>query len=134
MKDRPNIFQHDDFHIANLIVKDRRLSGIIDFNRYDWGDPIHEFVKVGIFSAEVSVPFSIGQIQGYHGDKEPNHAFWQLYSLYLAMTLVSSVVWILKVKPEELDSMLSKIYKVMDDHDDFDLLVPKWYNSAKQYF
>ncbi|GFN32308.1 aminoglycoside phosphotransferase family protein [Paenibacillus xylaniclasticus] len=39
MKDRPNIFQHDDYHIGNLIVKDGKLSGIIDFNRYDWGDP-----------------------------------------------------------------------------------------------
>ncbi|QYR22441.1 phosphotransferase [Paenibacillus sp. sptzw28] len=94
MKDRPNLFQHDDSHIANFIVKDGKLSRIIDFNRHDWGDPIHEFVKVGIFSAAVSVPFSVGQ-----------------------------------VKPEELDTMLMKIHKVMDDHDCFKLIVPKWYSE-----
>ncbi|MFD0716357.1 aminoglycoside phosphotransferase family protein [Paenibacillus sp. GCM10027626] len=128
MKGRPNIFQHDDYHVGNLIVKDGHLSGIIDFNRYDWGDPIHEFVKVGIFSSEVSVPFSVGQIRGYNNHIEPNEEFWQLYSLYLSMTLISSVVWVLKVKPDELDSMLIKVHKVMDDHDDFKLIVPKWYS------
>jgi aminoglycoside phosphotransferase (APT) family kinase protein len=129
IQDRPNLFQHDDYHIGNLIVKAGNLSGVIDFNRYDWGDPIHEFVKVGIFSAEVSVPFSVGQIQGYHNNSEPGEEFWQLYSLYLAMTLISSVVWVLKVKPEELDSMMIKIHKVMDDHNDFELIVPKWYSQ-----
>ncbi|MBD2872824.1 aminoglycoside phosphotransferase family protein [Paenibacillus arenilitoris] len=127
MNGRSNIFQHDDYHVGNLIVKDGNLSGIIDFNRSDWGDPLHEFVKVGIFSSEVSVPFSVGQIAGYHNRKEPGEAFWPLYSLYLAMTLVSSVVWVLKVKPEELDVMMAKIDKVMEDHDGFELTVPKWY-------
>jgi aminoglycoside phosphotransferase (APT) family kinase protein len=97
MKNRPNTFQHDDFHVGNLIVKNKRLSGIIDFNRYDWGDPIHEFLKVGIFSSEVSIPYSIGQIRGYYNDNEPDQNFWELYSLYLAMCIFSSVVWILKV-------------------------------------
>lgn len=129
MKDRPTFFQHDDYHIGNLIVKDGRLSGIIDFNRYDWGDPIHEFVKVGIFSAAVSVPYSVGQILGYNNHMQPGTEFWQLYSLYLAMTLISSVVWVLKVKPEELDAMLMKIQKVMDDHNNFELTVPKWYSQ-----
>ncbi|MGZ9585831.1 aminoglycoside phosphotransferase family protein [Paenibacillus marinisediminis] len=134
MKDRPNLFQHDDYHIGNLIVKDGMLSGIIDFNRCDWGDPIHEFVKVGIFSAEVSVPFSVGQIQGYHNHSEPDERFWKLYSLYLAMTLISSVVWVLKVNPEELDIMLMKIHKVMDDHNNFQLIVPKWYSQHKDLY
>lgn len=127
MQDRPNLFQHDDYHIGNLIVKDGKLSGVIDFNRSDWGDPIHDFVKVGMFSAEVSVPFAVGQIGGYHHHSEPDEAFWRLYSLYLGMTLISSVVWILKVRPEELDSMMMKIDRVMDDHDHFELIVPKWY-------
>lgn len=129
MKDRPNVFQHDDYHLGNLIVKDGNLSGVIDFNGYDWGDPIHEFVKVGIFSSEVSVPFSIGQIRGYHDHAEPDKMFWQRYSLYLAMTLISSVVWVLKVKPDELELMLKKIHKVMDDHNDFELIMPTWYSQ-----
>jgi aminoglycoside phosphotransferase (APT) family kinase protein len=130
MKDRPNLFQHDDYHVGNLIVKDGNLSGVIDFNRYDWGDPYHDFVKVGIFSAEISVPFSIGQIREYHSPLEPDELFWSLYSLYLAMTLVSSVLWVLKVCPDELNSMMKKINKVMDDHDNFESVIPQWYGRS----
>jgi aminoglycoside phosphotransferase (APT) family kinase protein len=130
MRNRPNLFQHDDYHIGNLIVSGAKLSGIIDFNRYDWGDPIHEFVKVGIFSSEVSVLFSVGQIRGYHNHGEPDEAFWGLYSLYLAMTLISSVVWVLNVRPDETGLMLGKIHKVLEDHNDFNLTVPRWYSKA----
>jgi aminoglycoside phosphotransferase (APT) family kinase protein len=129
MQGRPNLFQHDDYHPSNLIMEDAMFTGIIDFNRSDWGDPIHEFVKVGMFSAEVSAPYSIGQIHGYHDNIEPSASFWRLYSLYLAMTLISSVVWILQVKPDERESMLAKIHTVMDDHDGFEQIVPRWYRQ-----
>jgi aminoglycoside phosphotransferase (APT) family kinase protein len=132
MKNRPNIMQHDDFHVGNLIVKDGRLSGVIDVNRFDWGDPVHEFLKAGFFSVEVSIPFTVGQIDGYYKNGKPDDSFWALYSLYTAMTILSSIVWILRVKPEELGDMLSRTNKVWDDHDGFDLLVPKWYTSYQQ--
>ncbi|MCR8844512.1 phosphotransferase [Paenibacillus sp. SC116] len=134
MKDRPNRYQHDDFHPRNLVIKDGKFSGVIDFDRDDWGDPIHEFVKIGLFSTEVSIPFSAGQIQGYHhGDgEEPSEEFWRLYALYLAMTLISSVVWILKVNADELDDMMRRIQRCMDDHNNFELMVPKWYSEFQQ--
>ncbi|MFE5317876.1 aminoglycoside phosphotransferase family protein [Paenibacillus sp. NPDC056579] len=129
MKNRPNSFQHDDFHLSNLIVKEGRLAGVIDFNRYDWGDPVHEFLKIGMFSKEVSVPFSIGQIHGYFEGKQPDDMFWKLYSLYTAMTVISSVVWILKVKPDETEQMLNRLYGVLDDHDYFEMVKPRWYRD-----
>lgn len=127
MKHRPSLFQHDDFHVGNLIIQDNKLSGVLDFDRWDWGDPIHEFLKVGMFSSEVSIPFSIGQIRRYHRDTEPDDMFWRLYSLYLAMCLISSIVWITDVKPEETQIMMDKINRVMEDHNSFDLVKPKWY-------
>lgn len=127
MKLRPNVFQHDDFHVSNIVVKDRHLAGVIDFNRYDWGDPFHEFLKVGIFSREISIPFSIGQIKGYFHNEQPDELFWRLYSLYLAMCVFSSVVWTLKVVPETMDEMLDKIYTFLEDHDNFNQIKPSWY-------
>lgn len=127
MKHRPNLFQHDDFHVANIVVNEKKLVGIIDFERYDWGDPIHEFLKVGMFSREISIPFSIGQITGYHNNNEPEELFWRLYSLYLAMCVFSSIVWILKMKPDELNQMLDKVNTVLEDHQYFEKLKPFWY-------
>jgi len=128
MRHRPNSFQHDDFHPSNLIVKNGALSGVIDFNRCDWGDPFHEFIKVGMFSVDVSKPFSIGQIKGYFNGQEPSQSFWQLYTLYIAMCLISSIVWINKVKPEETPQMMERMIKVMEDHQYFESIVPSWYS------
>lgn len=131
MKGRPNLFQHDDFHLGNLIINNKKFAGVIDFNRYDWGDPIHEFLKIGIFSREVSIPFSIGQIRGYFDQKEPDENFWRLYSLYLAMCVFSTVAWTLKVIPNELDDMLAKVYRYLGDHDYFNRIKPKWYQPIE---
>jgi aminoglycoside phosphotransferase (APT) family kinase protein len=127
MKQRPNLFQHDDFHLGNIIVNNKKFAGVIDFNRYDWGDPIHEFLKIGIFSREVSIPFSIGQIRGYFNNKEPDEDFWRLYSLYLAMCVFSTVIWTLKTIPNNINEMLDKVYMYLEDHDYFSRLKPKWY-------
>ncbi|WP_054024881.1 aminoglycoside phosphotransferase family protein [Bacillus sp. FJAT-28004] len=127
MKDRPNVFQHDDFHVGNLIIKDGSLAGVIDFDRWDWGDPVHEFLKAGMFSSEISIPFTIGNFKGYHGKQEPDDKFWTLYSLYLAMTIISSIVWILKVRPVELPIMMEKLERVLEDHNHFNSIVPRWY-------
>lgn len=39
-------FQHDDYHPANLIFRNGLLNGVIDFSRFDWGDPWEEFFKL----------------------------------------------------------------------------------------
>lgn len=133
MRDRPNFFQHDDFHVSNLLVKDKRLSGVIDFGRCDWGDPVHEFVKAGIFSSEVSTAFSVGQIRGYLNGEEPDEDFWNLYAMYLGMTAFSSVVWTLRYHPHTFEEMLDKIYRFLEHHDYFADPIPSWYRQAPAY-
>ncbi|WP_102272993.1 aminoglycoside phosphotransferase family protein [Cytobacillus massiliigabonensis] len=123
---RPNRFQHDDFHVGNIIVKDRQYAGIIDFNRYDWGDPYHDFLKVGLFSREVSIPFSIGQINGYF-NKEIPEDFWMLYSIYLGMSIFSAIVWTIKVAPHNLNEMIERSYLILEDHKNFELIKPVWF-------
>lgn len=130
MKQRPNLFQHDDFHLGNIIVNKREFAGVVDFNRYDWGDPIHEFLKVGMFTRQVSIPFSKGQIKGYFQNQEPDETFWTLYALYLAMCVFSTVVWTLRTVPDHLSDMLDKIDVVLDDHNYFASAKPKWYESV----
>ncbi|SDX07886.1 phosphotransferase family protein [Paenibacillus sp. CF384] len=130
LEGRPNRFQHDDFHPANLLVHHGAYVAAIDFNRYDWGDPYHDFVKIAYFSREVSIPFSIGQIDGYFDGNVPAH-FWQLYALYAAMTIFGTITWTLKVVPEQLDSMMDRIRILLDDHTHFESVVPSWYKQGE---
>ena len=41
---------------------------MIDFNRWDFGDPYEEFYKLQFFSRNVSPLFAYGQLQGYFGE------------------------------------------------------------------
>jgi aminoglycoside phosphotransferase (APT) family kinase protein len=129
-------FLHDDYHPGNLIIQDKKLSGIIDFNRYDWGDPIHDFVKLGYFSRAVSIPFSAGQVDGYHGGSPPPE-FWQRYSLYCAMTLVADVLWSALYEEQggvagEMNRALQRDSMVIADHDQFTSAVPGWYRNYQR--
>ena len=50
------MLQHDDFHVGNLIVQNARLSGIIDFNRYDWGIPYMTFLNLASLALRSAFP------------------------------------------------------------------------------
>ena len=126
MKGRPNVLQHDDFHLPNLIVKDGKYVGVIDFGRFDWGDSIWDFIKLGMFSTEKSVPFAKGLIKGYYGGELPKD-FWDLYALYLAMSVFSAIVW--GQIQGEGDKLLKHVERYIKDHKGFTLPVPVWYES-----
>ncbi|MHA2919398.1 aminoglycoside phosphotransferase family protein [Bacillus cereus] len=130
LKNRPNRFQHDDFHLENIIVRDGKYVGVVDFNGYDWGDPIHDFVKIALFARDISIPYSIGQIEGYFNGRIPEE-FWNLYAVYVGMTVFSSVVWTLLAAPHMLDDMLERLTIVLEDHNNFELSKPIWFQPDK---
>ncbi|MDV2682944.1 aminoglycoside phosphotransferase family protein [Alkalihalophilus lindianensis] len=129
MQGRPNMFQHDDFHPSNLLICDKQFTGIIDFQRMDWGDPIHDLQKLGFFSKQVSVPFTRGNIDGYHQHEEIDETFWKLYGLYSAMHVVSALVWGLKMSQKQYDLLLSRSMEVIRDHHQFKADIPSWYEE-----
>lgn len=128
LKNRPNQFQHDDFHLENIILKDKKYVGVIDFDNFDWGDPFHDFVKVALASREDSISFSVGQIEGYFAHNIPEE-FWRFYSIYCAMVIFSSIVWSIKKSPEQLDKFIERIDLMLEDHKNFELVKPSWYES-----
>ncbi|MGW5953352.1 aminoglycoside phosphotransferase family protein [Bacillus mycoides] len=128
VQNRPNRFQHDDFHLENIIVRDGKYVGVVDFNGYDWGDPLHDFVKIALFARDISIPYSIGQIEGYFNGRIPEE-FWKLYAVYVGMTVFSSVVWSLRAAPHMLDDTLERLTIVLEDHKNFELSKPIWFDS-----
>jgi aminoglycoside phosphotransferase (APT) family kinase protein len=130
LKSRPNLLQHDDFGPSNIIIKDKKYSGVIDFNNFDWGDPYHDFVKVALFSTEESLPFSIGQLHGYFNDNIPEH-FWKIYSVYVAMVMFSSIIWSQRFAPDQLEEMLTRLERILEEHHYFELHKPVWFTKEK---
>ena len=121
----PVRFQHDDYHAANLIVHDGRFEGVVDFNRFDWGDPVEDFYKLPWFSRPVSTSFARGQVQGYLSRGAPRE-FWRRYNLYVAMSLHGSLVWAQQLYPRQLGMFRRRIKEILDTHDFRSSGPPTW--------
>ena len=126
-------FLHGDYHPANLIVRGGRLNGIIDFNRHDWGDPVHDFLKTAFFTRAISVPFSVGQIDGYHEGTVPS-LFWKRYAVYCALTIVPDLLWAHDYarksgSPDEVRRSEARVRRVYADHEGFTTDIPGWYRD-----
>ena len=127
VKGRPNQFQHDDFHLGNIIIQRHQYAGAIDFDQSDWGDPIHDFYKLSLFSRESSIPFSAGQLDAYLSTTQVTRNFWLLFSIYTAMSCFSSIVWTLSYDPGHVKDMVNRVERILSDHNRFTQLIPVWY-------
>ena len=90
LDNRPQFFQHGDYHIGNMIIStEGRQLTIIDFNRFDFGDPWEEFNRV-VWSAQLSTEFASGIINSYFEGNIPIE-FWKLLALYISSNSLSSI-------------------------------------------
>jgi aminoglycoside phosphotransferase (APT) family kinase protein len=129
LKDRPTVFRHGDFHPGNLIVEGARLSGVIDFNRSDFGDPVDDFYKTAWFGAPISPQYARGLLRAYF-EGEPDAVFWRLYNLYVAAVLPADLVWTHRLFPEHLALSFSLAEIIARTHDFEAGGPPNWWNPA----
>lgn len=119
---------HGDFHVGNMILSPADDLYIIDFDRFDWKNPIEDFYKLAVFSRNVSTPFSIGQIDGYT-DFNPSIEFWELYALSVAMTSFLSLLWGKRIS-ETMYKYRKRLCDILvEDHDCFKNRIPNWYKK-----
>ncbi len=127
LKNRPQSFQHGDYHIGNMILNDKKELGIIDFNRFSFGDPWEEFNRL-TFSAEVSTEFATGLIHGYFNGEVPNK-FFELLKLYIAVNQISALPWALEYGAADVKIMKSIFQKTLASYGNFTQTVPNWYKT-----
>lgn len=128
LENRPQTYQHGDFHVGNLILGSDSTLGVIDFNRWDYGDTFEEFYKMMLFSREVSIPFAIGQMDGYFENKVPDN-FFKILALYLADVILFSIVWAMPFGTDEVNGMIKRAKMILADFDNFKITTPKWFKE-----
>lgn len=124
-KEKP-VYQHGDFHPGNLIYMNDGSIGVIDFNRWEVGDPYEEFYKLESFAREHSIPYCIGQIETYF-DKNIPYEFWTILAVYVAHASLYSIKWAEKFGKEDIDAMVMRCKVAFEDYDFFRTPIPKWY-------
>jgi len=124
LENRPQCFQHGDYHIGNMMLENGKLK-IIDFDRYDFGDPWEEFNRI-VFSAAASPHFATGQLNGYF-DGEPPLEFFKLLAFYIASNTLSAIYWAIPFGQSEIDTMLQQSQDVLHWYDNMRNPIPTWY-------
>ena len=125
---RPQSFQHGDFHIGNMMMSGGELY-IIDFDRYDYGDPWEEFNRV--WSAEAAPEFARGTVDGYFEGEEIPEEFWRLLALYVANNILGSLPWAIDFGEGEIQVMRNQARNILSWYDIMKNIVPSWYNKGK---
>lgn len=126
LNERPQCFQHGDYHIGNMMIADGKLV-IIDFNRYDFGDPWEEFNRIP-WCAQLSPYFASGMVDGYF-DKNVPEEFWKLLALYISSNSLSSIYWAIPFGESEIDTMLHQAADILDWYNGMTRYIPSWYRN-----
>ncbi|NQN35809.1 phosphotransferase [Streptococcus suis] len=125
LEGRPIAYHHGDFHTGNFLLgRDGKLK-ILDFDRYDIGDPWEEFNRL-IFTADLSPAFARGQVDAYFDGAIPEE-FWRLLALYLTVNSLGALSWAEQVDSEQIPLMKLQAQKISEWYEYFNLHLPKWY-------
>ena len=122
---RPQVWQHGDYHIGNMLIDGAGKLYIIDFDRSDFGDPWEEFNRI-VWCAQRSPLFASGMVDGYFDGDVPRD-FWKLLALYISSNTLSSVYWAVPYGETEVRTMLDQAEEVLGWYDGMTKTVPSWY-------
>ncbi|MDR1263577.1 MAG: phosphotransferase family protein [Oscillospiraceae bacterium] len=125
LKNRPQCYQHGDYHVGNMIIGADKTLSIIDWNRPDYGDPWEEFNRI-VWSAVASPHFATGQLRGYFGG-EPPVEFFKLLAFYISSNTLSSIYWAIPFGQGEIDTMMKQSQDVLRWYENMRNPVPTWY-------
>lgn len=120
------VYQHGDFHPGNLILTPEGKIGVIDFNRWEIGDPYEEFYKLESFGTEVSIPYCRGQINAYFDDNIPDE-FWKILAVYVAHASLYSIKWAERFEEKDVNDMVKRCKQAFIHYDNFKKSIPSWY-------
>lgn len=128
-RNRPQAFQHGDYHIGNMMMENGEIV-IIDFDRFDFGDPWEEFNRI-VWCAQSAPYFATGMVDGYF-DKKPPMEFWKCLAFYIGSNSLSSIYWAIGFGQSDLDVMMKQSQDVLSWYDNFNTVQPSWYvNHSK---
>lgn len=125
LEERPQCFQHGDYHVGNMIISPEGELSIIDFNRNDYGDPWEEFNRI-VWSATVSPHFATGQLNGYFNGR-PSVQFFKLLAFYISCNTLSSIYWAIPFGENEVTIMKNQAKEILSWFDGMDNHLPTWY-------
>lgn len=124
--ERPTALMHQDFQTDNMVISPDGELYVIDFQMCGVVDPYLVLTGAGV-SAMYSVPFAIGEIDGYFGNSAPED-FWNKYNHYMISEMLYAFtvgVHMEEEREETLHMFDDEVEKIKNNAS----LVPSWYKK-----
>jgi len=129
LENRPQCFQHGDYHTGNMMIDRNGTLTIIDFDKHDYGDPWEEFNRI-VWCAQLSPAFASGLVDGYFDRKVPMD-FWNLLALYICSNTLGSLPWAIPYGEKEVRVMQTQAAEILSWYDHFSTVIPNWYHKEE---
>jgi len=129
LEGRSQSFLLGDYNILNMMYENDSLK-IIDFDRYEVGDPWNEFNCI-VWSAMASPYFATGQIDAYLGGEIPAE-FFDLVAVYISILLLSLMSSWAVTSDYGRAVMMNLSQLVLKWFDDMKNPIPTWYLKNMQ--
>ncbi len=124
--ERPTALMHEDFQTDNMVISPDGELSVIDFQICGVTDPYLVMTGAGV-SAMYSIPFAIGQIDGYFGNTVPED-FWEKYDYYMLAEMLYAFTVGVKIEEERQETL-----HIFDDEVDrikhHSSYIPAWYQK-----
>ncbi len=101
--ERPTALMHGDFQTDNMVISPDGELYIIDFQMCGVADPYLVMTGAGV-SARYSIPFAMGQIDGYYGKIVPED-FWGKYTYYMLAEMLYAFTVGVKMETEREETL-----------------------------
>lgn len=125
LADRPQSYQHGDYHIGNMMIDRNGNLVIIDFDKDDVGDPWEEFNRI-VWCAQAAPAFAAGMVDGYFAGSVATK-FWNLLALYICSNTIGSLPWAIPFGEREISVMRKQAADVLSWYENMNNTVPTWY-------
>ena len=130
LSDRPQTLQHGDYHCGNMMIDAAGNLTIIDFEKWDYGDPWEEFNRI-VWCARTSPAFASGRVDGYFDGNVPEE-FWQLLALYISNNCIGSLPWAIPFGEQEIRVMRRQCADILNWYNHFTTVIPGWYRQPER--
>ena len=127
LANRPQTYQHGDYHIGNMMIGPNGTLIIIDFDKDDFGDPWEEFNRI-VWSAQAAPMFAKGIVDGYFDGNVPME-FWHLLALYICSNSLGSLPWAIPFGEGEIQVMRHQAAEILEWYDGMNNVIPTWYRT-----
>ena len=127
---RPTVLQHGDFHCGNLMMDRHGHLRVIDFEKFDYGDPWEAFAAI-TWDVRLAPAFARGRVDGYFEGCPPVQ-FWQLFALYVSRGILTSLPWAIPFGKKEISTMRQQANEVLRWYKDGSD-IPAWYRANLEW-